>query len=149
MKKMCLKNFTGFDLCDTVFEYCNYFDYDSIHKLSYYDKALDTISDKIEVEAVSSSYYKNIIVTCNITKFIEKYQNKINKFLKEIYTSNYLDEFSKIKAYKPSKETKFNGEKSELFYYYYFEGFFNDLINGNFSEETYKFIFEIFTGKED
>ena len=148
MKKASLKNFCGYDVCDTVFEYTNYCDYERNYKQSYYDKALDIITDKIEVEGIGKTYSGCILITCNLTAFIEKYQAKINKILKDFYTSHYLDDFNKIKSYKPSKQNNFDGEKSELFYYYYFEGFFNDLLNGNYTEGEYKHICEIFTGKE-
>lgn len=143
MKKMLLKEFSGQDISDTVFDYLNYFEA-SEEASDYYEKVQNYLADNIEVEKVNRS-----IVICNITKFIEKHQAKINKFMKSVYYEEYTPQKNGVATYKPSKETKYNTDKGETFYYMYFEIFLNDVLNGGLSENDYKELYKTLTGKED
>lgn len=129
----------GFDICDEVFDYGIYYDYDSEEKNDYYDKTLKLVADKIEFIKYQKDWYS----CCNITKFIEENQVAIDKFMDIVYKEQYTPRF----ICKKNNIDKITSD-DEIFADVYLDLFFNDLAIGNLTDNEYKQLYKLLSENE-
>lgn len=122
----------GFDICDDIFDFGTYYDYD-IKSKNYYDRLLDFMASKIEFVKYQKCWYS----ICKITQFIEAYQKQFDEFLNEVYFEEYTPKYI-CKKYNIDKITS----DDELFYDVYID-LFNQLVRGGFDENSYRRLFEL------
>lgn len=133
-------NDNGFDVSDNVFDFGVYYGYDLNEKNDYFDLLLDYIAKNVEVEKIQLDWY----TICGFTKFIEKHQKELDKFLNEYYLEEYTPKYL-AKKYGLSKISV--DTDGELFYDIYFE-FLEALIIGNVSTNGYEKLYKLFTEKK-
>lgn len=122
----------GLNICDNVFDFCTYYDYD-VKGTGYYDRLLDFMASKIEFV----KYQKYGYSICKITQFIEAYQKQFDEFLNEVYCEEYTPKYI-CKKYNIDKITS----DDELFCNVYIDLFYQ-LISGGFDENSYRRLFEL------
>ena len=127
----------GLDIADDIFDWGNYFEY-NLELSDYYDKVLDFMANEIEFV----KYHKGWYSICKITDFIQKYQDKFDEFLNDVYQEEYTPRY-----FCENDGIEKIDVDDELFYDIYIE-MFGSLINGGFSEKDYKKLYTILTRKE-
>ena len=121
----------GLDICDDTWDWGNYFEVDG-ESNDYYDKVMQFFAMGIEVLKYDPTWF----TVCDVAEFILKHKSAFDVFMNEVNADDF----------KPCN----NEELCSVDDYVMFEVYiatFQELINGNYSEEDYKKLyFELVTG---
>ena len=121
----------GFDICDKIWDWGTYFEMPSPdikeEELDYYDKCMRLFALNIEFEKYQKDWYS----ICNVADFIWDNKKKFDKFFNEVNSEDWQP-----------KNWNINDKEDEEFYDTYLYCF-EQLVNGNYSEEDYKRLYEI------
>ena len=114
-----IKTYGGMDICDNVFDYGVYFDFNE-PALSPYDSCMQAMAQRIEFVSYKPTYYS----PCKIADFISKNYLALNQLRREFLVDPEIKEASELQTI-------------EDFYTNYIE-MFNQLIYGSWPEKAYK-----------
>lgn len=114
-----IKTYGGMDICDNVFDYGVYFDFNE-KPLSPYDSCMKAIAEKIEFVSYKPTYYS----PCKIADFLSQHYKALDQLKREFLVDPEIKEASELKTI-------------EDFYTNYID-MFNQLVSGSWPEKAYK-----------
>lgn len=125
----------GFDITDTIFDWGEYLEYpyEDLYSSDAYSKVMKLLADNIDFVEYREDGYS----PCKVAEFIEKNIDKFNQFLNVVYNEEF----------KPQNFEKQYTVNDEEFYDIYMD-MMSELIRGDFEDEDYQLLLDIFNGKK-
>lgn len=116
----------GFDIADEIFDWANYFGID-LHNTEKdsYDVVMVYFANNIEMVCYRENWYSS----CKVSEFIQKHRKAFDEFMRT--TNN--------ESYQPKEDVTIDDEEFYDLYLMTFES----LINGNYAEEDYEWLYDL------